>query len=589
MPYEDALRASLRCLYNEALKFRVNIDIIVKLAKSLKLDTFVDSEEIPGVTRLSIAGSLLLLEIDFSDENTVSKVSLSLGNHLLETLQDSELMDRIAQNIISVNDGPVKQGKTVTLSLLPDLRTSFLKTSLLRPSDGEKSSENGHQYGSVAESILLSSLSGPTLGSFPRNLKYLADIDRVSPPEADLIVYMDNLATYLAAIHFKETELNPENWQVAEGFTSSFGKVCLNDEKTQRVGVFLTFWHDCRLLSHKYAQTGISESGKSYLAILALEESTHPAIDYVAEAQLQPWPLQDAGGNVIPHFFRAESSLSHLHEQQSVIANASWKLVLRFTETVFLPKSLLEYLGITDYECAKELDIDRFWQTASEQGELRYRAKEKHIILVFEEDASFTGLLSISISNLHVLSDLMPAVRNLLVLTKLMASVALANCENLPNFEAESDKESKDRIRNSLQIPNDVADEEILGLNSISGDYMGENMIDRDLKLDEYTKSEGESDPMVTDDFDDSTNPPTSAVPLLVVVFQEICYGTKFTDFGLSISDTELDVDAQMVIRNGVLSREGDDIDMEASATDKFVHALAISEDILLSLEALSS
>ena len=589
MPYEDALRASLRCLYNEALKFRVNIDIIVKLAKSLKLDTFVDSEEIPGVTRLSIAGSLLLLEIDFSNENTVSKVSLSLGNHLLETLQDSELMNIIAQNIISVNDGPVNQGKTVTLSLLPDLRTSFLRTSLLKHSGGEKSSENGPQHGSVAEEILLSSLSGPTLGSFPRNLKYLADIDRVSPPEADLIVYMDNLATYLAAIHFKETELNPENWQVAEGFTSSFGKVCLNDEKTQRVGVFLKFWHDCRLSSHKYAQTGISETGKSYLAILALEESTHPAIDHVAEAQLQPWPLQDAGGNVIPHFFRAESSLSHLHEQQSVIANANWKLVLRFTETVFLPKSLLEYLGITDYECAKELDIDRFWQTASEQGELRYRAKEKHIILVFEEDASFTGLLSISISNLHVLSDLMPAVRNLLVLTKLMTSVALANCENLPNFEAESDKESKDRIRNSLQIPNDVADEKILGLNSISGDYMGENMIDRDLKLDEYTKSEGESDPMVTDDFDDSTNPPTSAVPLLVVVFQEICYGTKFTDFGLSISDTELDVDAQMVIRNGVLSREGDDIDMEASATDKFVHALAISEDILLSLEALSS
>ncbi|KAM9923403.1 hypothetical protein OXX80_011562 [Metschnikowia pulcherrima] len=589
MPYEDALRDSLRCLYNEASKFRVNIDIIVKLAKSLKLDTFVDSEEIPGVTRLSIAGSLLLLEIDFSNENTVSKVSLSSGNHSSETLQDSDLMDRIARNIISVNDGPVNRGKTVTLSLSPDLRTSFLRTSSSKHSGGEKSSENGPQHGSVAEEILLSSLSGPTLGSFPRNLKYLADIDRVSPPEADLIVYMDNLATYLAAIHFEETELNPENWQVAEGFTSSFGKVYLNDEKTQRVGVFLKFWHDFRLLSHKYAQTGISERGKSYSAILALEESTHPAIDHVAEAQLQPWPLQDAGGNVIPHIFRAESSSSHLHEQQSVIANASWKLVLRFTETVFLPKSLLEYLGITDYECAKESDIDRFWQTASEQGELRYRAKEKHIVLVFEEDASFTGLSSISIPNLHVLSDLMPAVRNSLVLTKLMTSVALANCENLPNFEAESDKESKDRIRNSLQIPNDVADEEILGLNSISGDYMGENMIDRDLKLDEYTKSEGESDPMVTDDFDDSTIPPTSAVPSLVVVFQEICYGTKFTDFVLSISDTELDVDAQMVIRNGVLSREGDDIDMEASATDKFVHALAISEDILLSLEALSS
>ncbi|KAM9907397.1 hypothetical protein OXX79_000971 [Metschnikowia pulcherrima] len=568
MPYEDALRASLRCLYNEASKFRVNIDIIVKLAKSLKLDTFVDSEEIPGV-------------------------SLSSGNHSSETLQDSDLMDRIAQNIVSVNDGPVNKGKTVTLSLSPDLRTSFLRTSSSKHSGGEKSSENGPQHGSVAEEILLSSLSGPTLGSFPRNLKYLADIDRVSPPEADLIVYMDNLATYLAAIHFKETQLNPENWQVAEGFTSSFGKVCLNDEKTQRVGVFLKFWHDCRLSSHKYAQTGISETGKSYMAILALEESTHSAIDHVAEAQLQPWPLLDAGGIVIPHFFRAESSSSHLHEQQSVIANASWKLVLRFTETVFLPKSLLEYLGITDYECAKESDIDRFWQTASEQGELRYRAKEKHIILVFEEDASldasFTGLSSITLPNLHVLSDLMPAVRNSLVLTRLMTSVALANCENLPNLEAESDKESKDRIRNSLQIPNDVADEEILGLNSISGDYMGENMIDRDLKLDEYTKSEGENDPMVTDDFDDSTIPPTSAVPSLVVVFQEICYGTKFTDFVLSISDTELDVDAQMVIRNGVLSREGDDIDMEASATDKFVHALAISEDILLSLETLSS
>ncbi|OBA22530.1 hypothetical protein METBIDRAFT_38989, partial [Metschnikowia bicuspidata var. bicuspidata NRRL YB-4993] len=421
MPYESALQDSLRRLYSESSEFRISIEIIVKLAKSLSLDTFVDTEEFPGVTRLSIAGSLLLLEIDFEDDHTVSKVSLSLGNHPLETLAEENSSAKISGNIVSETATSVssKNGaKTVVLSFLPDLRASFLRTLQTQLGLGQSS-------GSVAEEILFASLEGPKLGSFPRNLEYLADLDRVSPPEGDLIVYIENLAMYMSAIHHQECILNPEDWQIADGLTNSVGKVILNDKDQRHVGVFLQFWQDCRVLNHYLIQDQRPQMGRKYSALLAIEESKSPAVDYVLDAKSKPWHILTSSGEKLPYFFGGETEFAHLHNHQSVTANSNWKLVLRFAEPIFFPETLLQYLGITDYECAKPLELNNMWNEIAETGELRFKNTALEYVFAFDEFAPHVNLLAVSLGNLHILAELLPALRNQITFMKIFESVAL--------------------------------------------------------------------------------------------------------------------------------------------------------------------
>lgn len=586
MPHEDALHASLRYLYNEASKFHVSIDIIVKLAKSLKLDTFVDAEETPGVQRLSIAGSLLLLEIDFSGDHTVTKVSLSLGNHTLEIPAENagggkNIVSESFQNAVGTHPA----AKSVVLSFLQQSTPSFLQTA-------QFCGEQGQNAVSVAENILLASLAGPTLGTFPENLKYLADIDRVSPPEADLIVYMDNLATYLSAIHHTETQICRGDWQVSNGFTSTFGEVLLNDERGKHVGVFLQFWQASRFLNRELGQqNGI------HTVLLAIEESKTHAVDYVAEAAQKPWVLQDSLGNKNTYFFQGESDSAHLHGQQSVIDNAFWNLVLRFTQPVFLQKTILEYLGISEYESTQSYPHSELWKNTLQDGEICFKANGKDVVFLFEEPPQYVCLRAVSLDNLHILESLMPVIRNQLVLTKLIESVAGGNnTKYYRGIDTETVRKDHQKMRASLQISNDVPEEELLSLSTISNDYVGTQMLERELELGDLAKSESEAgdDTLARNDFD--TESSAQANPRLQFTVQEIIYGQPELDYvvkitgnlALEASKVQL-VDTQVRIHNGKLTVDGEDMNMdtETDVSGRFVHALALSEDVLLALETI--
>ena len=84
---KSALDKSLQLLYNYSTNFQVSIELIQKLAQQLKLETFIDSlgfnldDSKPGqkTQKLSIAGSSILLDIDFETDNKIVGLSLSVN------------------------------------------------------------------------------------------------------------------------------------------------------------------------------------------------------------------------------------------------------------------------------------------------------------------------------------------------------------------------------------------------------------------------------------------------------------------------------------------------------------------------------
>lgn len=569
MPTYDSLSEGLSLLYDYSARFRVSLDLVQKLAKHLKLDTFVDTEvhDAPSIQRLSIAGSLLLVDIDFAER--VTKVALSLGNH---TLADVTLVRQIDPKVHAQSYTVSKTEDGTTTVVGVDFGKSNL--SFLKTRDGSVS---------VAESILLANLSGETLGNFSANLKYLASLDSISPPEGDLVVYLDNIALYLTALHAVEIETLP-NWEVEAGWTNRCGRVMLNDTEAKLLGVIINFWHDTRTLNH--AQPA-QPFGKLYSGVLSVEEASALPIDYLKEAASETWELEQPDGGFKNYKFTFDGDL-HLHNQQSVTSGAgrNWKLVFRVNHPVYMPKSVLDFLGVTDYEAAKG-PLDDVYALLTENGDIEFTQKNEdtvtsQICVELHDRTPYVAVTAITLPKLSLLSLLVPALRNHIVLSSLVQGLHENKEYTLSSRATTELNETNKKLKQSLKLSNEVTEEELIGLNTLSGasEYLGLQMLNTDSELDTFMKDE--------DVVEEVESKEQSVEPLqhdrLTFSIDDIAYNSPDTELHISVEgQLQEPISGDFTIKNGVIRQTGD-VAMDG-ATSRYIRALSLSEDILLAIQ----
>lgn len=582
--FNESLDRSLKLLYIYSLHFRVSIELIQKLAQYLKLDTFIDTEVQPNsstsaknLQRLSIAGSLLLVDLDFDGDRNPIKVSLSSGNH---SPDESNTSDHPA-------DPYSEAGKYVTVvNELEQLSTVKIDFSGGNTSFLNVKHENGQ---SVAEHILLSNLTGGTLGKFPANLMYLANLDSLSLPDGDLVVYMDNLALYLNAIHSIEAKLNPDNWQIEAGWGGRFGKVTLNDIESGRLGVLLQFWKEGRYLDRKLESLGETGSGKVHKAVLSIEESVEPTIDYVKNATNEVWKLSTESGDWKNYKFDFDGDL-HLHNGQSVtsLTSRNWALVLNLSTEVYIPNTIIEYLGLSGLGLAKDATSEAYEQLG-ENGSLEYELSlhNTNVSFVTNEVYQYYAVNTVRLSSLGQLTRVIPLIRNQITLTTLIRNVAQTSGASLRDANAVSADVNK-KLKDSLKLSNEVTDEELVGLNAMSEatDFMGVPMLESDTDLAEFVKEEADSE---TDRAETLETEGTK----LKIVLKDIAYDSPDFDLQLSVvgSVKSKSFAGDFVIRNGAIvevSTSGDvDMDADNASGRDFIKALGLSENVLLALDVI--
>lgn len=370
MLFDLALAAALQLLYREAAHYNVSMDLVQCLAQHLRLETFVDTELGNGALRLSIAGSLLLIDIDYTSDSAPTKVALSLGSCRDEARWEAETPVR--------RDGGV-------LVLFDNNPYSFLRCEKLEP----------------AEAILLRNLQSDKLGQFPRNLEYLANLDRLSPPEGDLVVYLDNVALYLATVHSVECE--GAGWEMQAGYSSSVGKLRFNNEAEGLVGFFLQFWEDARLVGRA------GQPGFQHVALLSVAPLSEPPIDYLKAAADAQWAV----GGATRFWF--EGAL-HLYKGQSVTEQAKdWRLFLTLNKAVHLPTEVVEHLGLCDVHAGAE---------SLHEQTLEFSLQDVVLSFSLDEPSRYVALESFSIPSLALLARILPTLRNFAVLQNMLANVA---------------------------------------------------------------------------------------------------------------------------------------------------------------------
>lgn len=583
--YNDSLNESLRLLYNYLLQYRVSIDLIQKLAQHLKLDTFVDTdvqEATPNIKRLSIAGSLLLVDIDFADDHTATNVSLSLGNHTTSVPSLSDPTVDTSRCIVSV----IEEGLTtvVNLSFLEENLVSFLKT--------RKVPER-----SVAELILLATLSDFKLGHFPANLKHLANLDNMSPPDGDLVLYLDNIALYLSIIHEHERKLKLD-WEVEAGFTNRIGKVVLNDVENNRLGVFIRFWEESRLLNRQAKKTDEAPFGKTYEANLSIEETDSAPVDYLKESKKEIWELTNPHGNLKSYRFTFDGD-QHLHKGQSVTSLSSqyWNLTLNLDEAVFLPLNLVEFLGLTQYLIAPKPEMEGVFGDLEKYGKVDFVVKkdedETFVSFLVEDPPTFVAVKSLALPSLVHLSKVIPALRNHIVFSTLIRKVFEApDSAMCDSSKTELSAEASKKLKESLKLSTEVTDEELLSLNTMTENtYMGMQMFQSNTDLENFVKKES-TDDIMDDESEQEGTASENTTTFLSFSLSDVSFDSPDTDLNFTVKGrlkSGAQVESLFKIKNGQIMHPGDDVAMDSDTNvgNEFIDVLALCEDPLVAFQIL--
>lgn len=581
--YNDSIKQSLRLLYECSPNFKISIDLIQKLAQFLKLETFIDTEilatpkgsvQLPaGSKRLSIAGSLILVDIDFSENDSVSKVSLSSGNHSPGTVDaDVDLINAASSYMVKESDTAIK----IIFQQGNDL--SFLKTRL--------------SNSTVAEAILLKNLSGDVMGNFPVNLKYLTNLDSISPLDGDLIVYLDNIALYLNAIHAVETSLRPSDKWIGHGWLSRFGKIHLNDVESLRLGVFLHFWKDSREMERLLLEEGKPFTGRVHKALLTIEESEKQSIDILKEASGQEWDLLTDKNTLSPYTFWFDND-THLHNHQSVsgFSIQGWKLTVSLDYPVFIPSSLLELFGISNYNIASDPENKEVFSLLEKNGfalvSVGDSDKQYRVKFVVDDSSALVPVKSFEIRKLSQLQKIIPSIRNFLVFAKFISSVMCAPGATFESPTKESNDAAK-RLRDSLELSQGVTEKELLNLNSLNSAVTMEYlMFNSDADLASLAKQEAQTpDPSATFEQGEEVGVDENS---LTICLNDVELTSSDCDLLFTVTGrpcgSEKIIDAQFKISNGEITpiSSSEDVDMDSTATSgDFVAALSTAEDPLL-------
>ena len=458
--FNSELDKSLQLLYAYSLNFQISVELIQRLAQQLKLETFIDnlgfqlqnSTNNTNVQKLTIAASSILLDLDFESDTKIVNLSLSInGSENLQTGEPYTIhKDELGLTHVKLNCN--------------NNRVTFLNKS---------SNSNKTQV----EEILLSNLQGPKLGNFPANLQYLAIIDKFANHNPELFIYIETISFLLNTINQIDKEL--EDWQPEFGI---LGNVKLNQDK--KLGVVLDFWKDYRFINREYRLIkGTDELlvGQNYELKLNVVDSTNQ-VDYLIDNQIQEWEI--AHGK---YKFEFENTLKPLVVDGDNFS--AWALQLELNHSVYLPVFVLEYLGFLDYTTSEEEQSlkDVFEKVNNgEEFEQVLNIDSNNVSFQFSNNipSKFVNLKSVNINQLLDIPKIIPVLRNFIMLSNLIRTVINNKLTQVPIFnnkrrrssrllgiatsEKELTEEAKQKLKESLKLPDDVTDEEILGLSAIS-------------------------------------------------------------------------------------------------------------------------
>lgn len=458
--FNSELDKSLQLLYAYSSNFQISVELIQRLAQQLKLETFIDnlgfqlqnSTNNTNVQKLTIAASSILLDLDFESDTKIVNLSLSInGSENLQTGEPYTIhKDELGLTHVKLNCN--------------NNRVTFLNKS---------SNSNKTQV----EEILLSNLQGPKLGNFPANLQYLAIIDKFANHNPELFIYIETISFLLNTINQIDKEL--EDWQPEFGI---LGNVKLNQDK--KLGVVLDFWKDYRFINREYRLIkGTDELlvGQNYELKLNVVDSTNQ-VDYLIDNQIQEWEI--AHGK---YKFEFENTLKPLVVDGDNFS--AWALQLELNHSVYLPVFVLEYLGFLDYTTSEaEQSLKDVFEKVNngEEFEQVLNIDSNNVSFQFSNNipSKFVNLKSVNINQLLDIPKIIPVLRNFIVLSNLIRTVINNKLTQVPIFnnkrrrssrllgiatsEKELTEEAKQKLKESLKLPDDVTDEEILGLSAIS-------------------------------------------------------------------------------------------------------------------------
>ncbi|CUM47242.1 uncharacterized protein AC631_01954 [Debaryomyces fabryi] len=612
--FNDSLDECLIKLYDYSSNFNISIELIQKLAQHLKLDTFVDKDAYSHIfeptkssnkikfQRLSIAGSFILIDIDFTEKNKIINVSLSLANHNDDGSGNTPSFD--LKDHIKIEEKDEKGNILVKIDSTEN-RLSFL-------------TKGNHETEASAENILLSSLQEEKLSKFPFNLKFLATLDKLSSADEDLFLYLDKTALILKTAYLLETKYN-HDWLYTDGLYTSIGKISTNDPANSQLGVFIDFWKDFRYINHEYMSSGSHKLilGNSYKGLLNIKASDSTQNDYLIQSKDSVWRLisKDGVKESYKLAFNDDTQSKALSTTASSIKssnknNSNWILSLDLNYPVYVHLQALEFLGMTNYKMTDEktTDSDLFGKL-NDSNEYNYNSSvnkdsPSKLRIVQHASQEYIPISSISLNSLIDLSQLIPVLRNYIVLANLLRTLIKETAHNPSIFvgvngalnrSGEMSTETKNRLKASLKLPDDVTDEELMGLSAVT-----ENSAFSTAQINKPNIVDLNS--FIKGGLSEAERPLTSTEDLYIQFsLDDIDYSSPNYDLLISMdgllvnSKGDLvDFEVKFKILNGVVSEikaeDKEDVDMDVdneqmNKNEKFVQGLNFTEDIIKVLQ----
>ncbi|KAK6201051.1 mediator of RNA polymerase II transcription subunit 1-domain-containing protein [Scheffersomyces amazonensis] len=618
MSSNGVLVQPLESLYDYSPNFKVSVELIQKLAQQLKLETFVDKSgytidsinaaKNEKIQRLSIAGSYVLLEIDFIDDETIVNVSLSFAN------QETEAVETLDKNL---------HGKIIS----KDKDETGIYQVIIDSSQKSLAYSKGSGTGtkSIAEGILLKNLTSKKLNNFPTNLSYLANMDRLSSASFDAFDILERLSMLLYAVETIETENKKDDWLVDEGFVSRVGAVKVNDEETNQLGVFIHYWQDFRYINHEYkvsTDSKIPLVGFNHGLLIRIDPvSTSKQVDYFEDLKTENWDLHSSSKLDVYKFKFGNKSdtndptSSNLQGPPSSSSSSSsttsaeisnWELNLVLDQEVFIPSYLLGYLAPMKYTTGTSQNptISQFNNYESAVHHL-HTFDDKEIPFNISSDLitnDFIPVKTMFINKLVEISYYVPMFRNHIVLVNLFNTIESRCKESIAinanigrsrrsskvgsisgmNTEKELTEEAKKKLKESLKLPQDVTDEELLSLNAISENATYSTIkpiTHKELNLDSFLNDESN---------DEETKHEISES--ISLTLESIDGGSDFFDILLTLRAVSRlgEVTIPFKISNGEIldATSGTADAMEIDSIDKrsrFIKALNLTEDVVKS------
>ncbi|CAI5756607.1 unnamed protein product [Candida verbasci] len=563
--FNNELDKSLNVLYDQSSNFKLSVDLIQRLAQQFKLETFVEDNKfqlgsLTKTKKLTIAASSILLDIDFENDDTITDVSISINGNEKRDIPNEHYLKKLDNRIIiNQEHNPV--------SLINKV---------------ENSSK------SIVENVIFKNLTDTSkvLGHLPRNLKYLSTIDKYTSDTQDLFFYIESIGLFLYTIWKCESEdVSEENWQVLNGFTNSIGKVEVNNLVENELGIFINFWQDFRYINHEYKLMKSTEEllmGNNYRITFEIVPSQYQN-DYQQEIIDQEWKLNDN-----TYKFEFTKAVKPLE------GDKYWSFVLNLNHPILIPTLVLEFLEQTDYKQTQIQDPlfrELFEKLNNEEEYTQDMNIESNIVditLIHDYPYNFIPITQVKINRLIELTSLIPVLRNFIVLTNLYST--LFNEKNKSytykrrrrssrlsiSYDKNLSEETKEKLKESLKLPKDVTDEEILGLNAISetANYSTIQPTKDEIDLDSFMNNDNELPKVETRDnyIDFKLNE------------VDLSNGDIKLSFNSSILTKQFNVSFK--ISNGEFILDSNSDDMELDIQLKFIKALNYTEDILIAFKA---